>query len=322
MNLYRNDKELVKYKEPSLFNYNIIGAFRGSYRNVLVVFCPTCAEDPELFGEGLFFSDERVVLKGGKPCGCALTPRWEEFQYQVMMKRAASKWGFTFIGWSDQYRGCSTVPRFNCQEHGDFQSINVNDCNRYEINCPGCLKIRMQGRNSKPDQYMINSFLSSECFPEGTAFERSDRLSKNGFREYWNVYCPDCSTNYTSLYKSLANGARGCECSNFRQKYLYLLKIYDGESFLAVKFGIANNYKVRVQSIRCRTSLEVVLYSVWEFSDINSCKVSETYIKHNFNNTVLTKEQLPSGFTETVLPCDLSALENFLDSVAERAIIT
>jgi hypothetical protein len=165
---------------------------------------------------------------------------------------------------------------------------------------------------------MVDKFLSSNCFHPDTTFERSERLSKNGFREYWKVYCPLCETNYTSLYKSLTSGARGCECSNFRQKFLYLLKIYDENELLAVKFGIANNYINRANSIASKTSLNICVYGVWHFSDISSCKQSEAAIKQNFRNTFLTKEQLPSGFTETVSPYDLDYIEKFLDTVAVR----
>lgn len=322
MNLYKNDKDLTPYEESVLFDYRVVGVYREQYRNCLVVFCNTCSKDPELFGQGLFYSQERTILAGHKPCGCSSMPRWEEFQYKVMMERSAQQWGFSFVGWSGEYRGCLTLPTFKCEKHGNFEATNINDCKRYEINCPPCLKLRMQGRNSKPDEIMIANFQSSGCFPEGTSFVRSERLSKNGFREYWKVDCPECGVTYTSLYKSLSSGARGCECSNFRQKQLYLLKIEEGGNLIAIKFGIANNYKTRLQNIQSKTKLSVILYGVWEFSDIESCKVSETHIKHNFNNTVLTKEQLPSGFTETVVPEDLESLENFLDSVARRAIIT
>lgn len=321
MNLYKNDKELRPYSKSTLFDYTVVGLYRENYRNCLVVFCPVCSKDPELFGEGLFYSYERIILNGQKPCGCCSVPRWEEFQYKVMMGRFAEKWGFSFVGWSDEYKGSLTLPTFRCEQHGNFEATNVNDCKRYEINCPSCLKLRMQSRNSKPDENMIRNFLDSGCFPEGTLFERSNRLSKKGFREYWEVYCPECEVTYTSLYKSLVGGSRGCECSNFRQKQLYLLKIEEDGKLLALKFGIANNYKTRVQSIKSKTTLSVLIHDVWEFSSIESCKTSETYIKQNFHTSVLTKDQLPSGFTETLFPENLESIENFLDSVADRAII-
>lgn len=325
MNIYKEDpllntNNIDQYQSNSL---NVLGRYKTEKKkNYLVVECSRCSQDNELFTTGKFFVDEKSFRLGSIPCGCSLSPQWEDWQYRILMKRRAEEFNYTFLGWASEYKSSKTSSNLYCSKHKvSWVSACVNDCRRYDIVCPACHSDKMSYCTRKPDSVMVDNFLSSGSFADGTSFTRSDRLSKKGFREYWDVSCPECNTTFTSNYKNLTQGFRGCECSNFRQKQLYLLKIEEDGKLLALKFGIANNYKTRVQSIKSKTNLSVLIHDVWEFSSIESCKTSETYIKQNFHTSVLTKDQLPSGFTETLLPENLESIKNFLDSVADRAII-
>jgi hypothetical protein len=176
----------------------------------------------------------------------------------------------------------------------------------------------MSNLNRKEDSLMISNFQSTGQFHADTIFTRSEKKAPTGYREFWNVFCPDCSVDYVANYKKLSVGYRGCECSGFRQKELYINILYDSENPIAIKFGIANNAELRLRSIQSKTSLLVKQYAVWLFDNTVQCKSAELEIKHNFRTSVLSKELLPDGHTETASLVDFEYICAFLDKKTQR----
>ncbi|WP_447828898.1 hypothetical protein [Aeromonas hydrophila] len=53
--------------------------------------CSECAEDPELFGDAVFYSTKyNIVNVGSLPCGCSKRPHWTADQYKILLKRKAN----------------------------------------------------------------------------------------------------------------------------------------------------------------------------------------------------------------------------------------
>lgn len=318
MKIYNNDQQLTKVNiispHPEL---EVIGSYIHNSRECLVVACSKCT-DKELYGSCLFEVEKRKFITGYKPCGCSRTIYWEDWQAEVLMQRKALKDGYTFVGWPAKYNGSRTRTMFRCEKHGIWEGSIINDCKRYDIVCPGCWSDKMSNINRKEDCSMISNFLSTEQFHPETLFTRSDKKAPNGYREFWNVFCPDCSTEYIANYKKLSVGYRGCECSGFRQKELYINILYDSETPIALKFGIANNAELRLRSIQKKTTLVVKQYAVWLFDTIVECKSTELDIKHNFTTSVLSKALLPDGHTETASLLDFQGICEFLDKKTRR----
>ena len=55
-----------------------------------VVFCPVCARDPELFGQGVF-RKTKGKLKRGLPCGCGKGFRYTDQQWEVLAGRGVKR---------------------------------------------------------------------------------------------------------------------------------------------------------------------------------------------------------------------------------------
>lgn len=268
------------------------------------------------------FDVDSKALKGGvRPCGCSLSPQWEEWQYKILMKRGAEAFNYTFLGWASGYKSSKTPSTLYCTKHDiAWVSACVNDCRRYDIVCPSCHSDKMSDCTRKPDSVMADSFLSSGSFADGTSFTRSDKRAKSGYREYWDVNCPECNTTFTSNYKNLAQGFRGCDCSGYRQKQIYLHILFSNENPIAIKVGIANDWKIRLKILKAKNKLDIDNYAVWEFGSSDDCHSWEYKIKSEFPSGFVAKSEMPDGYTETFSLQHLDPIANLLDCVAQRNI--
>jgi len=320
MNIYRENKELNtnvdKYKSDY---YSIIGSYRNENNKLrFVVECKVCKQDAELFKLGLFDIDSKALRDGMKPCGCSVAPQWEEWQYNILLNRRALLFNCEFLGWSSDYVGSQTKTVMHCKTHDITWNANcVNDCRRYDILCAECHSQKMVYKTRKPDGQATINF---KGFADNTVFTRSDKKAKNGHREFWNVFCPDCDVSYTSNYKTLIQGYRGCECNSFRQKQLYLHILYSEETPVGLKFGIANDWNIRLKGLNKRNTLRLENYAVWEFTTTFDCRRSEQALKDNFPCGVISKQEMPDGYTETASLSDFLPIVQMLDSLTERNI--
>lgn len=321
MKIYEDNRELKtegidKYKSK---HYKVIGYYRSEIKknNIrLVVECEICKQDKELFKSGLFDIDLKSFNNGVRPCGCSIAPQWEGWQYEVMLNRRASLFNCDFLGWSSEYIGSQTRTKMHCKVHNITWDGNcINDCRRYDILCSECHSLKMVEKTRKPDEEAVKSF---KCFADGTVFTRSDKKAKNGHREYWNVWCPDCDVSYTSNYKNLIQSYRGCECNTFRQKQVYLHILYSEDTPVGLKFGIANDWSVRFKGLNTRNKLRLENYAVWEFNTTFDCRKAEQAVKDSFQSGVISKEEMPDGHTETALLSDFAGIVQMLDSLTER----
>lgn len=318
MKIYESTKDLNtdvdKYKSDY---YNIIGSYRNENNKLrLVVECEVCKQDPELFKLGLFDVGTKTLKDKVRPCGCSVAPQWEEWQYKILLNRRASLFNCEFLGWSSDYIGSQTRTKMHCTTHNiTWDGSCINDSRRYDILCSECHSQKMVHKTRKPDDEAIKSF---KGFAEDTIFTRSDKKAKNGHREYWDVQCPECAITYTSNYKNLIQGYRGCECNTFRQKQVYLHILYSEDTPVGVKFGIANNWSVRFKGLNKKNKLRLENYAVWEFNTTFDCRKAEQTVKDTFSCGVIPKEEMPDGYTETASLSDFGGIVQLLDSLTER----
>lgn len=93
---------------------------------------------------------------------------------------------------------------------------------------------------------------------------------------------------------------RGCpSCSNKNQKQAYINLITDGTEPIALKFGIAVNSDRRRKSQNKSSLFKVRSLKTCIFADTESCKDAERECKQTLECGVLTKEEMPDGYTET-----------------------
>lgn len=284
-----------------------------------VVWCSVCAKDPELFGDAHFLTTTSRMKSGSIPCGCSKNPTWDESQYIVRINRnIEDTLPYKFVGWEGDFSGIHTKVVMKCAEHGRWCSSDIKEYCRSSPKCPSCEDYFVGGQR-KPDSYHISKFMATGHYHADTVFSRTtEKTPWTGFRDRWNVTCGDCGVTYQTRSTRIYEGGRRCDCSNFRQKQIYLLDIYDGAQLIAVKFGIANDPKRRFQEIRRRSSLTIEMDSVWSFEDVRSCIDAENHIKKNFETRVISRARMESGWTETIGVLDKGNLISYLKTVATR----
>lgn len=272
----------------------------GKKEKYYILQCKNCGEDFELFKQGVFRSTYKSLVGGVVPCGCYIKYSWTEGQYLLRISREAQKRGFCFIGWGEGFKGSNTKVVLKCPLHGEWGSSRLGSFLGGD-GCPKCGMARVAlGGSTVPEHVHIKEFMNTGNFVEGTCFQRSSKLDSKGYRTYWNVYCPDCSYIGEASIGSLKMGHRPCLCSPARQRQAYVNFVEkETDETIAIKFGIANNSERRRGQQNSRCIYEVIQHSIYEFPDKKSCLSAERECKQTLECGVLTKEEMPDGYTET-----------------------
>jgi hypothetical protein len=291
-------------------NLTVVG-WNGKYQSAkkYIVECSVCKGDPELHGEGLFATAKGHLVRNCKPCGCAEKPNWTEEQYKIRCKRACDNVGLIFKGWANEFTTANkTFVDAECIDHGKIGKATISFVldSRFVRSCRGCFAIRMGDFKRKDDSVMIERFMSSGGFSEGTKFTRSERLDKYGHKKYWLIDCPDCGEQAEGHIVGLYKGSRSCACTIQRPKETYINLIYDNENIVAIKFGVANMALERIKKQHQRSVYDVVNYGVWTYPTIKDCKAAERTCMHSMETGLISKLEMPDGYTETTHPSNMS----------------
>lgn len=279
-----------------------------------IVFCEVCAKDPELFGEGFFRIGKSTLLRGWISCGCGINTKWTEEQYSIRCRRKAEELGYRFLGWAEDFCGKKTKTSMFCDVHGKWRTGIIQTLTTMDQGCPECKYDIVSASRTKPNDTMIESFLSSGQFPSGTNFSRSDRENGQGYKCYWYVECPECQYTGEGVSTNLQRGMRPCLCSPARQKECYINWVIDSdENVVALKFGIANKTGHRVAKQNRHSIYDVRNYVIYEFRDKSSCMEAERECKAILECGVLTKEEMPDGYTETTSVLNLEIIERIYE---------
>lgn len=282
----------------------------SSNNKYYVLKCKKCSQDRELFGEGVFRSFKGDLVKGTVPCGCSRKTKWSKEQFQILCSRKATELGYTFLGFVGEWRGQTTKISILCEKHGEWGSGTITTLINKGHGCPRCGVEDRAEANTKSDDVMIASFFSSGAFHPETKFWRSDRLNSNGYKRYWDIYCPECEEVSESASNDLQLGSRPCACSPHRQQEAYINLVIDGDNTVAIKFGIANNSKRRVKEQNSKSAYLVIQYQVYKFPDVASCKKAERECKKELECGILLKRDMPDGWSETTWVYNLNKIED------------
>lgn len=290
-------------------NLTVVG-WNGKYGNPkkYIVSCAICKEDPELHGEGLFAMSKGHLDRNGKPCGCTEKCNWTEEQYKVRVARRAADKGVIFKGWSTEYKGSNfTKVLLECPKHGEYGGslicfvLGSSDNN----GCMGCKADNMGDLKRKDDSIMIETFMSSGGFAEGTKFTRTDSVDKYGHKKYWLIECPDCGSSGEAHMVGLYKGSRPCACTNSRPQETYINLLKDGDNVVAIKFGVANLALERLKTQHSKSVYDIENYGVWTYPTIMDCKSAERSCLRSMETGVIEKELMKDGYTETTYPYNI-----------------
>lgn len=247
---------------------------------------------------------ETLMLKADEMTEKKVVRKWlgEITPVEAYLSRCgkiASERGFVLHGIVGEYRGSTSKLKLECKEHGVWETANINNFIRRPNGCPGCnYKIAAISRK-KPLSVMSEKFMASGGFSTGTTFERSERLSTTGTKPFWRVKCGKCGDKYESPLGNLKRGSIACQCSIFRQKECYVNALKDGETIVAIKFGIAVNTKGRIKQQKSSTSFKIENLASFRFASCFACRRAEKVVKLSFDCGVVLQRDMPDGYTET-----------------------
>ena len=261
--------------------------------------CNKCSEDEELFGEGYFKRVKQDITDGKVPCGCSKSTKWSREQYSVLCTRKAEQLGYKFLGFVGEWKGAFTKIKLLCEKHGGWDSAIISTLIHKDVGCKSCANILTSDFNTKPDEVMIESFLVGGGFHPNTVFWRSLKKDIRGHNVFWHYLCHDCGGKGEGSSSMLQKGCKSCLCSPQRPREAYINKILDGEKIVAIKFGITRNSRRRTKQQNRKSIYEIIQHQVYIFPDVESCRKAEVDCKQLVGCGILSKEEMPDGYTET-----------------------
>lgn len=276
----------------------ILGFLEGVNPPQVAVICHACKNDSELYKDGLFRTLRNRLNAGSYPCGCGLKSQWEEWQYKVLCQRKAEELDFQFHGWAGDFVNQHTKLKLSCNIHNSYWE--KTSLVHFIMDGGGCQLCRYEAISSKisvEDQEIINRFLSTDSFAEGTLFSRENYDIKS---RKWDVYCPVCEDTLTANSSNLSKGSRPCGCGRHSQTKAYIHLIQANNETIAVKFGVSVNPRRRFNEQKAASCYDVICHSIWQFSSVSSCKRAEQMCKQLSDSYALSKSDFPNGYTETV----------------------
>lgn len=293
-NIQKDDFSGARFGEESQIEVlGWIGRIKDKGSKIYVVNCKICANDPELFGDGLFYAQKSQLESGGQPCGCSPTTHWNEDQYRVLARRGCEQKGLIFLGWVDGYKKGETFCRVACPTHGEIRPKKITSVLSGYIGCASCAKSIVRS-----DSDWIRMFKDQGCYPTGSLFLRSDRTPTKS-REYWLVTCSGCGQVCEVSNQAILSGSMGCGCCRQRQDKAYITIVFDGDMPICAKLGISTNVHRRFLQLNRKSIYELKLYNIWTFSDIKSCKKAETLAKNTVKNYPMVLDEMLDGYSET-----------------------
>lgn len=306
MIIFNGNTENLEQDRNSGFIYGelnqltVLGFIRkDKYKKKYIVSCSICCKDAEIYNSGVFSIDSAALALGTAPCGCAQKVHYSEDQYTILCKRKADELGYEFRGWVGDYNKVFTYLRLYCPKHGEWTTTQISTLLSYSAGCLNCGMSRQKRARAPTLEQIVDKIFSTGKFHEDTKFSRSDRLTRAGLRQFLIVECPVCGTVSENYIPNLYKGRMSCPCSGRNQVEAYIHIIYDNELPIAIKFGISNNYEVRLETLRGKNSVDLVVHGVWKFPDRVACVTAESDVKREVERPVLDRQRMPDGFSET-----------------------
>lgn len=123
-------------------------------RKLFKVVCTECSKDRELFPDGYFISHKSSLVKGSLPCGCALNPKWKDWQYPILARRSA-KGRFIVHGFAEEFRGKNTKLSLECLKDGHKWTASIDSVINAGHGCPKCKVVTLSEQRKTPEHLAL-----------------------------------------------------------------------------------------------------------------------------------------------------------------------
>lgn len=186
-------------------------------------------------------------------------------------------------------------PKFNikslqpilCPDHGIFYSIFYNHVVK-SSECPKCMSDKMKQKHMFGYDRWVQ--ILSEIHSNYSFRKHEDGSDTGKSRIY--VTCPIHGEWECSVFSLTKHGCPSCAGQS--QNMFYINSVEN----LCLKYGIAKNVNNRISSQNNKNPLKMKTIVKFIFDDYSSCRRCESEIKRVLS-PVLTKDDLPDGWTET-----------------------
>lgn len=258
--------------------------------------CDVCSKDVEMYPHGIIANHITVKgLESGKDfCMCGPKKNFNAYRYNLFYKRLINSFDLVFV--STDYE--SKRVTYFCDVC--LNSSTVLDSSF--IRKPGCCvcnekMMRLNRRLSLKD--LESRFYDSGYWSSDYKVRLCTSLMERGIYYYCDVYCPQCNEWSTGRIYDYVKGISSCKCSNPNQKYLYINAIYNNDSLVCYKYGIAINPDDRLYSQDRHSIYSVKPYLLYKFDSSLQCRRAESLLKALKLKPFLSVENFSDGFSET-----------------------
>lgn len=171
---------------------------------------------------------------------------------------------------------------------------------------------RNQAKVQRRKPAHIKDFYKLGGFHKDTVFRKTDVRNNQGEVMYEYI-CGECGDTGFANVSALKKGNRSCSCSLHNQKEAYINRVKSGGKTVALKFGIARDSKRRVKQQDSASIYEIRNYQVYVFPDVASCKRAERECKKELQCSIIPKQDMSDGYTETTSVLNLSLIKKIYE---------
>ncbi len=221
-------EDFIGWKSPD-GRLEVIGiAGKQGTNTTFKVTCTECSKDKELFPDGYFVSTKSNLINGQKPCGCSNSPKWLDWQFLILARRAA-KDCFIVHGFSEPFKNSYTKLNLECLKDGYKWTASTHNIINGGKGCPKC------AGNAKPTEQQALQKCVDICkemdydvvgFPDGyknqkSRFEYNCKIHGKQNVSYTNFV--NGGTRCGGCAKDLGNGNGYYPERKDEQDFLYIL---------------------------------------------------------------------------------------------------
>lgn len=237
---------------------------------------------------------------------------------EVQRKLEGSK--YTFIGWAEDYKGKNTKCKIECLDHGVWESTSASNLvfGTSKLGCPKCVSQGIKERR------LMNKNLRESQIQKSA---RDRGLEFLGFvGEYignktrLKLSCRNHGQWETATISNFLRGSSCPSCNGHNQRQCYLNLVYDGNLPVAVKFGISQNFEVRLWAQNNKSPLHIINHSVYTFEESEDCKNAEREIKNSLVCGILDKSCFPDGYTETTYLNNINTILDIFEKYGGKSL--
>lgn len=212
-------------------------------------------------------------------------------------KRYNDKFDYSLV----EYKNNNTSVKIICPTHGVFEQRPSSHINGIHA-CPECRNVCLREKF----QHSFKEFKDKAVLIHGHRYIYPEFIPTN-MNTPVEIICSNHGVFLqTPAAHLLGSGCPACASYGYKKNklgYFYILKITDD----VIKFGITNKVKTRLYHINYLSSFDVEIIRVFKFIDGNIPQLIENIIKERSDiiTSVVSKADLPSGYTETTYLCNL-----------------